>query len=192
VARPEVPHDGHVAGAWRRRLRPAHVTAADGNGYGNGNGIAADGEHDVVSRVKQRVTVHRLRLWAVARVAVVFWTCVGAMLALATVVTWALLSSAGVVTNFEKFVEDMTGVKDFRVMSGTIVLMVVLLVCLFVVATTTLTVISAAFYNLVSRTIGGIEFDSAIDVRTTPVAEPQQPAGARSNGHAEGTVVLKS
>jgi transmembrane protein DUF3566 len=185
VARAEIADDRHPAPAWRRRPRPAHTARA------NGDGIAADGDH-APSRVKQRVRVHRLRLWSVARVAVVFWSCVGVMLSVATVVTWALLSSAGVVTNFEKFIEDMTGVKDFRLMSGTIILMLVLLVCLFVVVVTTLTVAGAAFYNLVSRTIGGVEFDSAIDVRALPVAEPQQPAGARSNGHAEGTVVLKS
>jgi transmembrane protein DUF3566 len=189
VARVEITDDGHPTAAWRRRLRLAHADRA------NGNGSEGDGEHAVVTRVKQRVSVQRLRLWPVARVAVVFWTCVGVMLSLATIVTWALLSSAGVVSNFEKFVEDITGVKDFRVMSGTIILMLVLLVCLFVIVATTLTVVGAAFYNLVSRTIGSIEFDSAIDVRTTAIAEPQpaqQPAGARSNGHAEGTVVLKS
>ena len=187
MARAEVADHRHPAAAWRRRLRLAHADRT------NGDGIGANGDHAVVTRVKHRVAVHRLRLWPVARVAVVFWTCIGAMLTLATIVTWALLSSAGVVTNFEKFVEDMTGVKDFRVMSGTIILMFVLLVCLFVIVGTTMTVICAAFYNLVSRTIGGIEFDTALDVRTTTVAEVQQPAvGARSNGHAEGTVVLKS
>jgi hypothetical protein len=143
------------------------------------------------------MTVTRLQLWSVAKIAVVFWTCVGVLLTGATLTTWAVLSAAGVIDNFERFVADMTGVEDFRILSGTIVGAFVLLICLFVLVATTVTLIAAEFYNVVAAVLGGVRFVAderqQIEVVETVVdvagAEPVVETPA-SNGHADGAVVL--
>jgi hypothetical protein len=115
-----------------------------------------------------------------------------------------LLASAGVVGNFEEFVIDMTGVEDFRVLSGTVTSALVLLVCLGVVVAVVLTVVAAEFYNVVARTLGGIEVialeettqwipaSTTTSPSSTTSTNGQHPDGVASNGHADGDVVLKS
>jgi hypothetical protein len=176
-----------------------------GNGNGNGNGSArkrkltvANTSPELIARDGvaadgiRRVTIRRLRLWSVAKVAVVFWVCVGILTVGAMFMTWLLLTSAGVIGNFEQFVTDMTGVEDFRVLSGTVLAALVLLVCVGVVVATAITVIAAEFYNIVAATLGGVEV-VAYEQSVQPVSSNGQHVdGVASNGHASGDVVLKS
>jgi hypothetical protein len=177
----------------RRRLRVAHAPLPDA------------GANELVEVFeRRRVMVTRLCLWSVAKVAVVFWTCVGVLAVAAVFVVWMLLASAGVVGNFEEFIIDMTGVEDFRVLSGTVTSALVLLVCLGVVVAVVLTVVAAEFYNVVARALGGIEVIALEETTqwipassTTPPSSRtstngQHPDGVASNGHADGDVVLKS
>jgi hypothetical protein len=163
------------------------------------------GAHELVEVFeRRRVMVTRLCLWSVAKVAVVFWTCVGALAVAAVFVVWMLLSSAGVVGNFEEFVIDMTGVEDFRVLSGTVTSALVLLVCLGVVVAVVVTVVAAEFYNVVARTLGGIEVitleeatqwipaSSTSSASSAVSTNGQHSDGVASNGHADGDVVSKS
>src|SRR5262245_18407103 len=144
-------------------MRGEHVVRVesfDGMSYGNGNRNGNGSAHkrkltvaharsdtaaqDVVAVDEfRRVTVTRLRLWSVAKVAVVFWVCAGLLTIGAVFMTWLLLTSAGVIGNFEQFVTDMTGVEDFRVLSGTVLGALVLLVCVGVIVATVITVIAA-------------------------------------------------
>jgi hypothetical protein len=178
VARVETV-DGMSNGSTRkRRLTLAHARPG--------------ASHDVVALGDvRRVTITRLRLWSVAKVAVVFWLCAGLLVVGAVLMTWMLLTSAGVIGNFEEFITDMTGVDDFRILSGTVLSALVLLVCVGVVAATVITVVAAEFYNVVARTLGGIEV-VAYEETTNPSSNGQHVDGTASNGHASGDVVLKS
>ena len=129
-------------------------------------------------RVIQHGAGARLDLRSVAKVAVVYWACVGALLTGAFAVLLMILSAMGAVDKAESFVADLTGVDEFRILSGEILFAVGLLVIAFVVVATTLTVASAAFYNVLSRFTGGIEYTVT-----------QQVASARNNGHAPGESV---
>src|SRR5262245_50549504 len=93
----------------KRRLRLAHARPA------------ADGYEVVAVDEIKKITITRLRLWSVAKVAVVFWVCAGVLAMGAVFTTWLLLTSAGVIDNFEKFITDMTGVKEFHVVSGIVI-----------------------------------------------------------------------
>jgi hypothetical protein len=170
----------------RRRLRVAHS-----------NG-------DIATISSHRVTVERLPLWSVFKIALVCWTCTGVLIVGAVFVTWWILDAAGAVGNFERFVTDMTGVDEFHVLSGTILSALALLTGLFVTVATTLTVVAAEFYNVVASLLGGLEVvtrEETIDLRETVVPQSTVPQSgvqqsgvgtAESNGHAEGSVVLRS
>lgn len=179
MARVEIVDSAHSV-ARRRKLRAAHAGPSPAPADGGG----------ARSPVRPMV-VQRVRLWSVAKVALAFWSCIGILMVGATLTTWVLLSAAGAVTNFEKFVKDMTGVKEFHVLSGTILTAIILLICLFVLVASACTVIAAAFYNVVSSTIGGIEV-VAVETGEEVVGLAQQPEVVRSNGHSDGPVVLKS
>ena len=185
----------------------ARVETFDGtsNGNGNGNGSAHKRRLTVANTRREltahdlaavdefrRVTITRLRLWSVAKVAVVFWVCAGILTIGAVFMTWLLLASSGVIGNFEQFVTDMTGVEDFRVLSGTVLGALVLLVCVGVVVATAVTVIAAEFYNIVAATLGGIEMVAYEEAIRPASSNGQHVDGVASNGHASGDVVLKS
>jgi hypothetical protein len=193
----DTPNGSSHNGASNRTTRKRRLLLA----HASGPEVVA---HELIAVDEQRsVTVSRLRLWSVAKVAVVFWSCVGVLAIAGVLMTWLVLTSAGVIENFEEFIRDMTGVDEFKVLSGTVMSMLILLVCLGVVFATTCTVIAAEFYNIVARTLGGIEVVALEEtVRIAPSAsvatnangngDGQQVDGAASNGHADGDVVLKS
>lgn len=190
----------------KRRLRLAHARPAY-DGY----------ELVSVDEIK-KVTITRLRLLSVAKVAVVFWMCAGLLAMGGVLVSWLLLTTAGVTGNFERFVTDMTGVKEFHVVSGTVIGALILLLCLGIVVGTVMTVVAAAFYNIVAMTIGGVEVvgleeslrpvpaqsSNGSNVANGPTGAPhggangatngngQHVADGTGNGHASGDVVLKS
>jgi hypothetical protein len=185
VARVETVEGTSNGSARKRRLTLAHTRP----GLVGGEVVAVD--------EVRRVTITRLRLWSVAKVAVVFWVCAGLLAIGAVLMTWLLLTTAGVIGNFEEFVTDMTGVEDFRILSGTVLSALVLLVCVGIVVATVVTVIAAEFYNIVAQTLGGIEMvaleETARPVSSSPPSSNGQHVdGTASNGHASGDVVLKS
>src|SRR4051812_15768003 len=55
------------------------------------------------------MAVQRVRLWSVARTAIVFWFCIGAVMAGLFLALWAFLTSTGGIDNFQSFVVDVTG-----------------------------------------------------------------------------------
>jgi hypothetical protein len=125
-------------------------------------------------RAVQRGELTRVSLPSVARVAIAFWTCVGALIAGGLLALTAFLSAAGAIDKVESFVADLTGADEFRIMSGSILVALLLLVAAFVIVATTLSVAAAAFYNVMSHFTGGIE-----------ITLTQQVGSAANNGHAD-------
>jgi hypothetical protein len=112
---------------------------------------------------RSTITVARVDLWSVARVAIMFWSCIGAMLIGAFIVLWGILASAGAVSNFEHFVADVTGVKQFHVMSNTVLGAIALIVLLAMLVSIAMTVLAAACYNALTSLMGGITVECRED-----------------------------
>jgi len=101
-------------------------------------------------------TVRRIDLWSVLKVSVCFYLCALVVVLGAGIVLWLIASSAGVVDNVEDFMSDL-GFEDFEFLSWRILRASTLIGMLFVALATILTVLAAAFYNLFSEIVGGIE-----------------------------------
>lgn len=106
---------------------------------------------------RYRQTVRSLDIWSVLKIALCFYLCALIVLLTAGVVLWWIASAVGAVSNLEKFIGELVDDNKFRFLSwevlrgGTIIGLVI--VCVMVV----ITVLAAAFYNLFSELIGGLE-----------------------------------
>jgi hypothetical protein len=106
---------------------------------------------------RYRQTVRSVDLWSVLKISVCFYLC-GLIVALGSgIVLWWIASGVGVIDNVENFIGDLLGSEDFEFLSWRILrgatLVGLVVVCLQVVCT----VLAAAFYNLFSEMLGGIE-----------------------------------
>jgi hypothetical protein len=106
---------------------------------------------------RYRQTIRSVDLWTVLKIAVCFYLC-GLIVSLcALIVLWWIASGLGVIHNIENFVGDLLGSDSFEFLSWRILrgatLVGLVIVCLQVVCT----VLAAAFYNLFSELLGGIE-----------------------------------
>jgi len=102
-------------------------------------------------------TVRSVDLWSVLKVAICFYLCALIVLLVAGVMLWWIASAAGVVHSIASFVGQLVGNKDFRFLSWQVLrastLIGLVVVCIF----TVITVLAAAFYNLFSELLGGVE-----------------------------------
>jgi hypothetical protein len=117
---------------------------------------------------RYRQTIRSVDLWTVLKISVCFYLC-GLIVTLASgVVLWSLASGLGVIHNVQSFVGNLLGTDNFQFLSWRILrgatLIGLVIVCLQVV----LTVLAAAFYNLFSELLGGIEM----------VVVEEEPAGS--------------
>ena len=106
---------------------------------------------------RYRQTIRSVDLWTVLKISVCFYLC-GLIVALgACIVLWWIASGLGVINNIENFVGELLGSDDFEFLSWRILrgatLVGLVIVCLQVVCT----VLAAAFYNLFSELLGGLE-----------------------------------
>ena len=70
---------------------------------------------------------------------------------------WWIASAAGVVSSIESFVGELVNNKDFRLLSWEVLRATTLIGLVVVCLLTVITVLAAAFYNLFSELLGGIE-----------------------------------
>lgn len=102
-------------------------------------------------------TIRRIDLWSVLKLSTCFYLCGLIVVLVALMVLWWIASGLGVISNLESFISDSTGLEDFEFLSWQVLRGVTLfglvLVCVLVVVTT----IAAAFYNLFSEVLGGVE-----------------------------------
>jgi hypothetical protein len=112
-----------------------------------------------VVELHRRLTLRRVSLWSVAKIALAFWTCVGVFAMTAAFLSWQTLRATGVVGNIEAFVGDLTTDNQFHFVPAQLMLAAVLATSAFVLAMTTLSVVGASFFNLMSRVMGGVDVE---------------------------------
>jgi uncharacterized membrane protein len=102
-------------------------------------------------------TVRSVDLWSVLKVAICFYLCALIVMLVAGVLLWWIASAAGVVASIESFVGQLVNNKDFRLLSFQVLRAATLIGLVVVCLLTVITVLAAAFYNLFSELLGGIE-----------------------------------
>jgi hypothetical protein len=102
-------------------------------------------------------TIRSVDLWSVLKVSICFYLCALIVILVAGVMLWWIASAAGVVSSVESFVGDLVNNKNFRLLSWEVLRASTLIGLVVVCLLTVLTVLAAAFYNLFSDLIGGIE-----------------------------------
>jgi hypothetical protein len=102
-------------------------------------------------------TIRSIDIWSVLKIALCFYMCALIVVLLAGIVLWWIASAVGAIHNVEKFVGDLVSDKNFHFLSWEVLrgatLIGLVVVCVLVV----ITVLAAAFYNLFSELIGGLE-----------------------------------
>ena len=106
---------------------------------------------------RYRQTVRSVDIWSVLKISLCFYLCALIVILFTGVVLWWLASAVGAVHNIEKFVGDLVSDKKFHFLSWEVLrgatVIGLVLVCVLVI----ITVLAAAFYNLFSELIGGLE-----------------------------------
>jgi Transmembrane domain of unknown function (DUF3566) len=106
---------------------------------------------------RYRQTVRSIDIWSVLKISLCFYLSALIVMLATGVVLWWIASAVGAVHNIEHFVGEIVNDDKFHFLSwevlrgATIIGLVV--VCVLVV----ITVLAAAFYNLFSELIGGLE-----------------------------------
>ena len=106
---------------------------------------------------RYRQTIRSIDVWSVLKISLCFYMCALIVVLLAGVVLWWIASAVGAIHNVEKFVGDLVSDNKFHFLSWEVLrgatLIGLVIVCVLVV----ITVLAAAFYNLFSELIGGLE-----------------------------------
>jgi uncharacterized iron-regulated membrane protein len=102
-------------------------------------------------------TVRSVDLWSVLKVSICFYLCALIVMLVAGIMLWWIASAAGVVASIESFVGQLVNNKDFRLLSWQVLRAATLMGLVVVCLLTVITVLAAAFYNLFSELLGGIE-----------------------------------
>ena len=102
-------------------------------------------------------TIRSVDLWSVLKVSICFYLCALIVMLVAGVMLWWIASAAGVVASIESFVGELVNNKDFRLLSWEVLRAATLIGLVVVCLLTVMTVLAAAFYNLFSELLGGIE-----------------------------------
>jgi hypothetical protein len=106
---------------------------------------------------RHRMVVRKLDLWSVLKISLCFYLAGLAVTMVAGIVLWIISSSLGVVNNVEEFMGDLLSAKDFKFLSAQILEGATLVGLVIVILLVIITLVAAAFYNLFSELIGGIE-----------------------------------
>ena len=125
---------------------------------GDGTSTTTHANHDRTAvALPERVTViARVSLMSVAKLALAFWSAVGVFILCASAVVYTVLNALGIVGNVERFAADLTSNKHFHLVSVQLFLFVLFVTLMFVAIATALTLVGAAFYNLLAHMCGGI------------------------------------
>ena len=102
-------------------------------------------------------TVRSVDLWSVLKVSICFYLCALIVLLFSSVMLWWIASAAGVVGSVERFIGELVNNKDFRFLSWEVLRAATLIGLVIVCILTVVTVLAAAFYNLFSELLGGVE-----------------------------------
>ena len=106
---------------------------------------------------RYRQTVRSVDIWSVLKISLCFYLCALIVCLVAGVVLWWIASAVGAIHNIEKFIGELVNDDKFHFLSWQVLrgatFIGLVVVCVLVV----ITVLAAAFYNLFSELIGGVE-----------------------------------
>jgi transmembrane protein DUF3566 len=128
---------------------------------------------------------HRLAgfdLRSVASTALLYYACVLVVLTLGVILLWGVANMLGVVGRVEEFMRSI-GFRGFHFAGFQIIVGGVLLAVAAVAFLTVMTVLAAAFYNLLGRPDRGVKLSLAA---IEPVSTAEEPPVADNNGHSNG------
>jgi hypothetical protein len=115
------------------------------------------GPRRVVYERRYRQTVRTVDIWSVLKISLCFYLCALIVILCTGMILWWIASAVGAVHNVENFVGQLLSDKHFHFLSWEVLrgatIVGLVLVCVLVV----ITVLAAAFYNLFSELIGGLE-----------------------------------
>jgi hypothetical protein len=111
----------------------------------------------VVYERRYRQTVRSIDIWSVLKISLCFYLTALLVVLVTGMILWWIASAVGAVHNVENFVGQLLSDKHFHFLSWEVLrgatIVGLVLVCVLVVVT----VLAAAFYNLFSELIGGLE-----------------------------------
>ena len=102
-------------------------------------------------------TIRSVDLWSVLKVSICFYLCSLIVLLVAGIMLWWIASAAGVIDSVQSFIGELVDNKDFQFLSWQVLRASTLVGLVIVCILTVLTVLAAAFYNLFSELLGGVE-----------------------------------
>lgn len=104
-----------------------------------------------------RQTIRKFDLWSVLKVSLLFNFCGMLTTLVAFVVLWLLAGAVGAVAKVEKFLGDLLSERNFSLITSQLLFGGLLIGLVLVALFTIITVLAAAFYNLFSEIVGGVE-----------------------------------
>jgi hypothetical protein len=104
-----------------------------------------------------RQTVQRVDLWSVLKISICFYLTALIVVLCSGIVLWWIASAVGIISNIENFVGDLVNSNDFQFLSWSVLRASALVGLVVVSLMVVCTVLAAAFYNLFSSVLGGIE-----------------------------------
>ena len=111
----------------------------------------------VVYERRYRQTVRSVDIWSVLKISLCFYLCALIVILCTGMILWWIASAVGAVHNIEDFVGDLLSDPKFHFLSWEVLrgatIVGLVMVCVLVV----ITVLAAAFYNLFSELVGGLE-----------------------------------
>ena len=111
----------------------------------------------VVYERRYRQTVRSIDIWSVLKISLCFYLTALIVVLVTGMILWWIASAVGAVHNVENFVGQLLSDKHFHFLSWEVLrgatIVGLVLVCVLVV----ITVLAAAFYNLFSELLGGVE-----------------------------------
>jgi len=122
-----------------------------------GDGVAFSAATARLPSRRYRQTVQKLDLWSVLKLSLCFYLCGLIVMILAAVVLWVIADAFNVIHDIEHFMGDLLSSKDFKFLSAQILECGILIGLVLVALMTIVTVVGAAFYNLFSELVGGVE-----------------------------------
>ncbi len=102
-------------------------------------------------------TIRSVDLWSVLKVSICFYVAALIVLLVSGMMLWWIASAAGAIGNIERFIGELVDNKDFKLLSWQVLRAATLIGLVVVCILTVLSVLAAAFYNLFSELLGGVE-----------------------------------
>jgi hypothetical protein len=102
-------------------------------------------------------TIRSVDLWSVLKVSICFYLCALIVTLVAGIMLWWIASAAGVIDSVQSFIGELVDNKNFQFLSWQVLRASTLVGLVIVCILTVLTVLAAAFYNLFSELLGGVE-----------------------------------